>query len=93
MRKASCSAITTRLVATVAGLAIFIATNATAAVLRVDRISMTVADLGRTEKFYRAGLGFQTVKRERIKDLGWATGRDQRWKRVAFAHAARCAGG
>ena len=73
MRKASCSAITTRLVATVAGLAVFIATNATAAVLRVDRISMTVANLGRTEKFYRAGLGFQTVKRERINDLGWAS--------------------
>ena len=73
MRKASCAAITTRLVATVAGLAIFIATNATAAVLRVDRISMTVADLGRTEKFYRAVLGFRTVKRERISDLGWAS--------------------
>ena len=53
-------------------VAIITATNAMAAVARIDRISMTVADLGRTERFYREGLGFQTVKRERLNDPGWA---------------------
>ena len=72
MRKTSHAVITVGFLAVAASLAIFMATNATAAVLRIDRISMTVADLDRTEKFYREGLGFRTVRRERLNDPGWA---------------------
>src|SRR6516164_169283 len=38
---------------------------ALAAVIKIDRISVTVSDLARTEKFYRDALGFETVRRGR----------------------------
>jgi catechol 2,3-dioxygenase-like lactoylglutathione lyase family enzyme len=41
---------------------------AQAAVIAVERISVTVADLDRTERFYRDGLGFVTVERHRSAD-------------------------
>jgi catechol 2,3-dioxygenase-like lactoylglutathione lyase family enzyme len=36
-------------------------TPATAGALRIDHIAITVADLARTEAFYRDGIGFRTV--------------------------------
>lgn len=40
------------------------AQTARAEVLQVRAIGLTVADLGRTERFYRDALGFRTVRRE-----------------------------
>jgi catechol 2,3-dioxygenase-like lactoylglutathione lyase family enzyme len=42
--------------------------TAFADVVEVERISLTVADLSRTERFYRDGLGFVTVERRHIED-------------------------
>jgi len=42
--------------------------GARAAVVEVERISLTVADLDRTERFYRDGLGFVTVGRRHVED-------------------------
>ena len=42
--------------------------GARAAVVEVERISLTVADLDRTERFYRDGLGFVTVERRHLED-------------------------
>jgi catechol 2,3-dioxygenase-like lactoylglutathione lyase family enzyme len=39
-----------------------------AAVVEVERISLTAADLDRTERFYRDGLGFVTVGRRHVED-------------------------
>jgi catechol 2,3-dioxygenase-like lactoylglutathione lyase family enzyme len=44
------------------------ASEARAAVVEVERISLTVADLDRTERFYRDGLGFVTVERRHLED-------------------------
>ena len=41
--------------------------GARAAVVEVERISLTVADLDRTERFYRDGLGFVTVGRRHVE--------------------------
>jgi catechol 2,3-dioxygenase-like lactoylglutathione lyase family enzyme len=41
---------------------------ALAAVIKIDRISVTVSDLARTEKFYRDALGFQVVNRQTSDD-------------------------
>jgi catechol 2,3-dioxygenase-like lactoylglutathione lyase family enzyme len=41
-----------------------IASSARGEVLALRAIGLTVADLGRTERFYRDGLGFHTVRRE-----------------------------
>src|SRR5262249_41397942 len=38
----------------------------------IDRISVTVSDLARTEKFYRDALGFETVRRGRQDDPSFA---------------------
>ena len=38
------------------------ATPAVAGVIRIDRITLTVADLARTEQFYRDAFGFTTVR-------------------------------
>src|SRR6516165_2299829 len=45
---------------------------ALAAVIKIDRISVTVSDLARTEKFYRDALGFETVRRGRQDDPSFA---------------------
>src|SRR6516162_5978567 len=45
---------------------------ALAAVIKIDRISVTVSDLARTEKFYRDALGFETVRRRRQDDPSFA---------------------
>jgi catechol 2,3-dioxygenase-like lactoylglutathione lyase family enzyme len=45
-----------------------VAGTAGAAVLRIDRITLTVADLSRTEAFYRDGLGFETVRQAGSND-------------------------
>jgi len=45
---------------------------ALAAVIKIDRISVTVSDLARTEKFYRHALGFETVRRGREDDPSFA---------------------
>ena len=45
---------------------------ALAAVIKIDRISVTVSDLARTEKFYRDALGFETVQRGREDDPSFA---------------------
>jgi catechol 2,3-dioxygenase-like lactoylglutathione lyase family enzyme len=45
---------------------------ALAAVVRIDRISVTVSDLTRTEKFYRDALGFETARRGREDDPRFA---------------------
>lgn len=37
-------------------------------VLEVRAIALTVADLGRTERFYRDALGFRTVRRDSVDD-------------------------
>ena len=53
------------------GLGIFAATWAApgfADVTRMDRITLTTADLSRTEAFYRDGLGFTTVSRQTLDD-------------------------
>jgi catechol 2,3-dioxygenase-like lactoylglutathione lyase family enzyme len=42
--------------------------EARAAVVEIERISLTVADLARTERFYRDGLGFVTVGRRHVED-------------------------
>ncbi len=42
--------------------------HASAAVVRIDRIVLTVADLDRTEAFYRDALGFQAVQRTEHAD-------------------------
>jgi catechol 2,3-dioxygenase-like lactoylglutathione lyase family enzyme len=42
--------------------------RARAVVVEVERISLTVADLDRTERFYRDGLGFVTVGRRHVED-------------------------
>ena len=39
-----------------------------AAVVEVERISLTAVDLDRTERFYRDGLGFVTVERRHLED-------------------------
>jgi hypothetical protein len=39
-----------------------------AAVIAVERVSVTVSDLDRTERFYREGLGFITVERRHVED-------------------------
>jgi catechol 2,3-dioxygenase-like lactoylglutathione lyase family enzyme len=44
------------------------ASGARAAVVEVERISLTVADLDRTERFYRDSLGFVTVGRRHVED-------------------------
>ena len=41
---------------------------ARAAVVKVERISLTVADLDRTERFYHDGLGFVIVGRRHVED-------------------------
>ena len=48
------------------------AVHASAAVIAIENISLTVADLDRTERFYRDGLGFTTVGRRHIADPAWA---------------------
>ena len=50
--------------ALIAGLmlaAVVGADSARADTLKIERIAITVTDLGRTEAFYRDGLGFRTV--------------------------------
>jgi catechol 2,3-dioxygenase-like lactoylglutathione lyase family enzyme len=42
--------------------------GARAAVVEVERISLTVADLDRTERFYHDGLGFVTVGHRHVED-------------------------
>src|SRR5438876_811934 len=37
---------------------------ARAGVIEIERIAVTVSDLGRTEAFYRDGLGFRTLARQ-----------------------------
>jgi catechol 2,3-dioxygenase-like lactoylglutathione lyase family enzyme len=49
-------------------MALLAAAPARAAVIEVERISITVSDLSRTEAFYRDGLGFRTVARQDIDD-------------------------
>ena len=44
------------------------AANADAAVTRIERITVTVADLARTEQFYRDGLGFEKVGEATLTD-------------------------
>ena len=44
------------------------AEGARAAVVEVERISLTVADLDRTERFYHDGLGFVIVGRRHVED-------------------------
>jgi catechol 2,3-dioxygenase-like lactoylglutathione lyase family enzyme len=39
-----------------------------ASVIAIERFSVTVSDLNRTEQFYRDGLGFETIRREREDD-------------------------
>jgi catechol 2,3-dioxygenase-like lactoylglutathione lyase family enzyme len=46
--------------------------RASAAVVAIENISLTVADLDRTERFYRDGLGFTTVGRRHVADPAWA---------------------
>ena len=46
--------------------------RASAAVVAIENISFTVADLDRTERFYRDGLGFTTVGRRHVADPAWA---------------------
>ena len=48
------------------------APSARGEVLELRAIGLTVADLGRTERFYRDGLGFRTVRRERADDAATA---------------------
>jgi catechol 2,3-dioxygenase-like lactoylglutathione lyase family enzyme len=45
---------------------------APAAVIKIERISVTVSDLSRAEKFYRDGLGFETVRHGREDDASFA---------------------
>ena len=45
---------------------------ATAGVVEMDRILVTVSDLDRTEAFYRDGLGFETVGRREMAGDGFA---------------------
>jgi catechol 2,3-dioxygenase-like lactoylglutathione lyase family enzyme len=42
--------------------------HAAAAVLTLRAFGMTVSDIGRTERFYRDTLGFQTVSRKHVND-------------------------
>jgi catechol 2,3-dioxygenase-like lactoylglutathione lyase family enzyme len=50
-------------------LAILVWTDpARADVLEIERIAITVTDLGQTEAFYRDGLGFRTVARQSLDD-------------------------
>ncbi len=49
-----------------------LAAPAHAAVIAVERISVTVVDLDRTERFYRDGLGFVTLGRHRSADPAMA---------------------
>jgi catechol 2,3-dioxygenase-like lactoylglutathione lyase family enzyme len=49
-------------------LLVAVAAPARAAVIAVERISLTVADLDRSERFYRDGLGFVTIGRHRSTD-------------------------
>ncbi|TMH26874.1 MAG: VOC family protein [Betaproteobacteria bacterium] len=41
---------------------------ARAGVIEIERIAVTVSDLGRTEAFYRDGLGFRTLARQSFDD-------------------------
>ena len=52
-----------RLVASMLLSALFFSVPATAAVVKIEAICTTVHDLSRTERFYRDGLGFETVSR------------------------------
>jgi catechol 2,3-dioxygenase-like lactoylglutathione lyase family enzyme len=45
-----------------------LAASADAAVTRIERITVTVADLARTEQFYRDGLGFERVDEATLTD-------------------------
>lgn len=46
--------------------------GADAAALRLERITLTVSDLGRTEAFYHDGLGFERVAQSDIDDPAYA---------------------
>lgn len=46
--------------------------SAPAAVVKIKRISVTVSDLARTERFYREALGFERVLRRREDDPSFA---------------------
>ncbi|MDB5987743.1 MAG: hypothetical protein JWR16_2796, partial [Nevskia sp.] len=48
-----------------------ISTAAAAGVERLTRISLTVADLQRTEKFYHDGLGFTRVAEQTLSDAAY----------------------
>ena len=53
----------------IGGFALLTAAQAARAeVLELRAIGLTVADLGRTERFYRDGLGFRTVRRDGAAD-------------------------
>jgi catechol 2,3-dioxygenase-like lactoylglutathione lyase family enzyme len=54
------------------GVVLAIAPSARGEVLELRAIGLTVADLGRTERFYRDGLGFRTVRREGAGDAATA---------------------
>jgi catechol 2,3-dioxygenase-like lactoylglutathione lyase family enzyme len=51
-------------------LAVFMLAGApaSAAVLTLREVGLTVADIGRTERFYRDTLGFRTVARQHVRD-------------------------
>src|SRR5687767_3153057 len=54
------------------GVVLAIAPSARGEALELRAIGLTVADLGRTERFYRDGLGFRTVRREGAGDAATA---------------------